>query len=137
MSKRRGGLRAPRLFRAILPVTDIEQATAFYSRLLDIPGERVWVNRHYFDCGGTILACVDPQHGEGSRGFTHNPEHIYFAVADLEAVYEQAKQAGCQWLEGGIREREWGERSFYAEDPFGNPICFVDEATVYTGTRRA
>ncbi len=25
------------------------------------------------------------------------------------------------------------ERSFYARDPFGNPICIVDEKTVFTG----
>ncbi len=27
-----------------------------------------------------------------------------------------------------------GERLFYARDPFDNPICFVDEKTVFTGT---
>jgi hypothetical protein len=32
-----------------------------------------------------------------------------------------------------IRKRPWGEKSFYARDPFGNPICFVDEKTVFTG----
>ncbi len=34
---------------------------------------------------------------------------------------------------GGIVVRPWGERSFYAEDPWGNPLCFVEEGTVYTG----
>ena len=29
--------------------------------------------------------------------------------------------------------RPWGERSFYAFDPFGNGLCFVDETTVFTG----
>jgi hypothetical protein len=27
----------------------------------------------------------------------------------------------------------WGERSFYAEDPWGNPLCFVEEGTFYRG----
>jgi hypothetical protein len=27
----------------------------------------------------------------------------------------------------------WGERSFYVEDPWKNPLCFVEEGTVYTG----
>jgi hypothetical protein len=27
----------------------------------------------------------------------------------------------------------WGERMFWASDPFGNPISFVDERTVFTG----
>jgi hypothetical protein len=29
--------------------------------------------------------------------------------------------------------RPWGERSFYVEDPWKNPLCFVEEGTVYTG----
>ena len=28
---------------------------------------------------------------------------------------------------GAIEWRPWGERSFYAKDPLGNKICFVDE----------
>ena len=50
----------PRLFRVILPVTDIEEAKKFYELVLGIAGERVSPGRHYFDCGGTVLACYDP-----------------------------------------------------------------------------
>ena len=28
----------------------------------------------------------------------------------------------------------WGERSFYVRDPFGNPLCFVDADTLFTGS---
>jgi hypothetical protein len=34
---------------------------------------------------------------------------------------------------GAIVRRPWGERSFYAVDPFGNKLCFVDRATLFTG----
>jgi len=34
---------------------------------------------------------------------------------------------------GRIETRPWGERSFYMKDLFGNPLCFVDEQTVFTG----
>jgi hypothetical protein len=34
---------------------------------------------------------------------------------------------------GEIAERPWGERSFYASDPFGNPLCFVSRESVFTG----
>jgi hypothetical protein len=34
---------------------------------------------------------------------------------------------------GRIATRPWGERSFYLRDPFGNPLCFVDAATLFTG----
>ena len=49
-----------RLFRVIQPVDDIELAARFYAQLLGFAGERVSPGRHYFDCGGTILACYDP-----------------------------------------------------------------------------
>jgi len=34
---------------------------------------------------------------------------------------------------GEIVKRPWGERSFYAHDPWGNGLCFVDENTLFTG----
>ena len=49
-----------RLFRVIVPVPDVDRAAEFYALLLGIAGERVVPTRHYFDCGGTILALVDP-----------------------------------------------------------------------------
>ena len=49
-----------RLYRVILPVGDIGIAAEFYGTLLSSPGERVSPGRHYFNCGGTILACYDP-----------------------------------------------------------------------------
>jgi predicted enzyme related to lactoylglutathione lyase len=120
-----------RIFRVIIPVNDIERAASFYAMLLDAEGERVSENRHYFDCGGVVLACVDPT--RGGRAFTPNPDHVYLAVADLEASYERARRAGCNWLEDAIATRDWGERSFYLRDPFDNPLCIVDETTLFTG----
>jgi hypothetical protein len=37
---------------------------------------------------------------------------------------------------GRIAVRPWGERSFYLHDPFGNPLCFVDARTLFTGASR-
>ena len=124
-----------RLYRVIVPVSDMHRATAFYGALFDSPGERVSINRHYFDCGGVVLACVDPQYEGSGDSFRPNPDHLYFAVTDLDATFERAKAAECSWLEPEIASRAWGERSFYARDPFGNPICFVDESTLFTGGR--
>ena len=122
---------APRLFRIILPASDIDRAAEFYGAVLGIPGERVAANRHYFDCAGTILACVDPR--PGGREVRPNPVPIFFAVSDIDTVYERARQAGCRQIDDGVRAQHWGERAFFAVDPSGNPICFVDEATLYTG----
>lgn len=36
-----------------------------------------------------------------------------------------------------IEVQPWGERSFYASDPFDNPICFVDSETLFIGRTTA
>ena len=75
---------SPRLFRVIVPVSSIEEATVFYSAVLDQPGRRISPGRHYFGCGGTILACFDPRADGDSWDAAPNPDHVYFAVDDLE-----------------------------------------------------
>ncbi len=123
-----------RLFRVILPVGDIKQAAAFYGTLLGAPGRRVSSGRHYFDCGETILACFDPRADGDPWDARPNPDHVYFAVDDLEAALARARAAGCELRGDGIATRPWGERSFYGRDPWGNPICCVDAETVFRGT---
>ena len=131
------------LYRVIVPVSDIEAAAVFYGTILNQPGKRVSPGRHYFECGGTILACFDPK-ADGEQGTSPpNPQHIYLSESDLEAVYGRCQSAEAnfddQSLQGGganlgeIATRPWGERSFYLHDPFGNPVCFVDDKTVFTG----
>lgn len=122
----------PRLFRVILPVTEINRAEKFYSALLSMPGKRVSPGRHYFDCGGTILACFDPRADTDKFDLGPNPDHIYFSVDNLEEVYSRAQKLECEILDP-IGARPWGERSFYMKDPFGNKLCFVDVRTVFTG----
>ena len=124
----------PRVFRVILPVSDIEEAASFYARVLEMPGTRVSGGRHYFDCAGTILACYDALADGDAGPVGPNPEHVYFSVDDLEAAHARAEQAGCR-ERTAIELRPWGERSFYARDPFENPICFVDSRTLFTGAR--
>jgi len=124
----------PRLFRVILPVADIEAAATFYGHMFGIPGRRVSGGRHYFDCGGTILACYDALADGDPASVTPNPKYLYFSVEDLDEAYRRARAAGCRDL-GEIEVQPWGERSFYGRDPFRNPICFVDSQTLFTGSR--
>ena len=122
----------PRLFRVIVPVAEIDLAAAFYGALLAVPGERVSPGRHYYDCGGTILACLDPRADGEGRDATPNPEHLYLAVDDLERARDRAVAAGAADV-GEIARRPWGERSFYLRDPFGNALCLVEAGTEFTG----
>jgi catechol-2,3-dioxygenase len=137
---RRETMAAAKLFRVALQVGDLEQAAAFYARLLDDPGIRIpRGSRHYFDCGGVILALVDVAKGAHEKP-QPTPDYIYLAVDNLEEVFERAKALNCLAQDryhdqeaGQIVKRPWGELSFYVEDPWGNGLCFVDEKTLFTG----
>lgn len=129
----------PKLFRVVLQVADLDKASDFYQKLLGDAGTRIpRGSRHYFDCGPVILALLDvTAGGEPPKPI---PDYIYFAVNNLEEIYERARALNCLAKDkfhdqnaGEIVERPWGELSFYVEDPWGNGLCFVDEGTLFTG----
>ena len=130
-----------RLYRVILPVDSLDDAVRFYAALLDDAGMRISPGRHYFRCGEVTLAVYDPAADGDARTPRPNFDHVYFAVDDLEAVFARALRLGTLSKEvgdgglpmGEIARRPWGERSFYVQDPFGNPLCFVDAASIFTG----
>lgn len=130
---------APTLYRIILQVDNLDRAEEFYGKLLEDRGRRIpRGSRHYIDCGPVILALVDVS-AEGAEP-KPLPDYVYFAVNDLEAVHQRAQELNCLSTEdvhgasaGEIVKRPWGERSFYAYDPWGNGLCFVDENTLFTG----
>lgn len=123
------------LYRVIQPVGSIDVATQFYSAVLQTMGERVSPGRHYFACGATILACYDPvaDGDDVAHGWRHHPnQYLYFATRDLEAAFRRVRDAGGE-IERPTDTMPWGERIFYAKDPFANSISFVDQATVFLG----
>ena len=124
------------IFRLIVPVGDLAAGVEFYQTLLADDGLDVHGGRHYFDCGGVILALLETDSAPIA-------DYIYFSVTDLETFHEHATGLNC--LEqrdvhgapaGDITVRPWRERSFYVRDPFGNGLCFVDSETLFTGARR-
>ena len=132
---------SPKLFRVILQVSDIEAAARFYSQILGLEGQRVSPGRHYFNCYGTILTCLDP-HADGD-GFAPQPnvDYVYIAVDDIEKTFELVKTTQATLADGDVHgaaagkvaTRPWGEKPFYFDDPFGNKICCVGRETMFTG----
>jgi catechol 2,3-dioxygenase-like lactoylglutathione lyase family enzyme len=127
----------PKIFRVTVEVADLDKAAAFYSKLLATDGKRHPGARHYFDCGGVILAVLDPSRGGLTP--TPGPKSLYFAVGDVTAVHARAKQLGALAPykvhgedAGAVIKRPWGEKSFYVVDPWGNDMCFVEDGTLYT-----
>lgn len=127
----------PNLFRLNVEVGNLDQAADFYGKLFGIAGRKQAGSRCYFTCGAVTLQVVDVS----SAGKPHPAaKALYFTVNDLDAVYERAKELGCLSREdvhgvsgGAISVRPWGERSFYAEDKWKNPLCFVEAGTIYPG----
>jgi catechol-2,3-dioxygenase len=127
----------PQFFRLNVEVGNLDTATSFYTALLGVQGRKQPGRRSYFECGPVTLQVVDVSSD-------HQPhpaaKALYFTVKNLEAAFDRAKALSCLSQEdvhdaagGGIVVRPWGERSFYGKDPWGNPLCFVEEGTVYTG----
>ena len=125
--------KAPSIFRIFIPVADFDKAIEFYQQLFGMDGRIIHRGRQYFDCGPVIFAVIE-------NNGTPIGDHVYFSVPNLEAIFTRAKELNClevSDLHGApsheIVVRPWGERSFYARDPFGNGLCFVDETTLFTG----
>ena len=127
----------PKLFRVTLEVADLERATQLYAALFGLDGQRYPGARHYFDCGGVIVAVLDVS--RGGMPPTPGPKSLYFAVDDVDIVHARAEQLGVlapYQVHGepasAVITRPWGERSFYVVDPWGNDLCFCENGTLYT-----
>ena len=127
----------PKFFRLNVEVGNLESAISFYTKLLGVEGRKQAGSRCYFECGPVTLQVLDVS---SQRQPHPAAKALYFTVNDLEAVYERAKDLHClsesdvhDAAGGGIVVRPWGERSFYVHDSWGNPLCFIEEGTVYTG----
>jgi predicted enzyme related to lactoylglutathione lyase len=127
----------PSLFRINVEVGNLDEAVEFYSTLLGTTGRKQAGSRCYFTCGPVTLQVLDVS----SAGTPHPAaKALYFTVNDLDAIFARAKALGCLSREevhgesgGAISVRPWGERSFYAYDKWGNPLCFVEAGTIYPG----
>ncbi len=127
----------PALFRINIEVGNLSEAVQFYGRLFGFAGRLQAGARCYFTCGPVTLQVVDVS---SVRKPHPAAKSLYFFVNDLDAVFQRAQSLNCLSSEdvhgepgGKISVRPWGERSFYAEDPWHNPLCFVEAGTGYPG----
>ena len=126
-----------KIFRVTLEVSNLDQASAFYAKLLGDEGKRHPGGRHYFNCGGVVLAVLDVS--QGGMKPTPGPKSLYLATDDIRGTHARAKDlkalapfAVHGQPAGDVIKRPWGEESFYVTDPWGNELCFVSEGTLYT-----
>ena len=137
MSNTTNAADVPSFFRLNIEVGNLDEADEFYSNLLGIEGRRQAGARCYFTCGPVTLQVVDVSSASEPHPAA---KALYFTVKNLEAIFERAKtlnslsEENVHGVSGGeISVKPWGERSFYAQDKWSNPLCFVEEGTVYPG----
>jgi catechol 2,3-dioxygenase-like lactoylglutathione lyase family enzyme len=131
------GSDVPALFRISVEVGDLDRAADFYGKLLGVEGRKQAGSRCYFTCGAVTLQVLDVSSVRKPHPAANS---LYFTVNDLEAIFARAKALRCLSRDeahgesaGAISVRPWGERSFYAEDRWQNPLCFVEAGTLYPG----
>ena len=125
----------PAFFRLDVEVGNLDEAESFYETLLQTRGQRHAGARIYFKAGPVTLQVCDVS---GWKDLHPAAKALYFSSSELDAVHARADQLGCLSKElvhgqvgGELSVRPWGERSFYCEDPWGNPLCFVERGTEY------
>ena len=126
----------PIFFRLNIEVADLGKAAAFYGELFGIEGRLQAGSRVFIQAGPATLQVVDVSPEEPQLA----AKALYFTVKDVDAIHARAKKLGALSKElvhgkpgGDLVTRPWGERSFYADDPWGNPLCFVEAGTTYPG----
>jgi predicted enzyme related to lactoylglutathione lyase len=107
------------LFRVIVPAGHVERPALFYSALLGAAGSR----RRRVGTISTAREQYSPATIPRPDGDGHNakplPEPIYFAVDDLESIYDKCRDSGASFSSavvpagplGRVAQRAWGERS--------------------------
>ena len=121
-----------RLHRILLPVHDIDAASSFYGAVFGEPGERVAVNRHYFDGGGVVVGLHDPMQ---DTAIVPLSEIVYLSMDEPLDFVRDRWTAGGATLDQDVRTYDWGETSFYGRDPWGNQLCFIAAGTEFSGGR--
>jgi catechol 2,3-dioxygenase-like lactoylglutathione lyase family enzyme len=103
---------------------DVEDATAFYQRIVGASPESEWPGGAVFSVGEAKLlvherAPADPEYFL-EKGGPPNEDHVALGVTDLDAACEALRRQGFTFLvEPG--DYPWG-RSAYLRDPDGRLV---------------
>jgi PhnB protein len=130
---------APQVSRSIMPFLNIEgvaDAVGFYQRvfgadvLMRDEEPSGIVSHAMLKLGETKVMLSDPTSADvkqndvhrlsrAPRSFGGTPVHLYIYVADVDAVFKRATEAGAKVIDVP-ENRDWGDRCGGIEDPYGH-----------------
>jgi catechol 2,3-dioxygenase-like lactoylglutathione lyase family enzyme len=114
-------------------VADLQRSVAFFALL--------GLREEYRNERGVLMAAgsarfflfatrqVDPPAVDRELGLFENPpgiDHISFAVADVDGMYERLRQAGVTF-DGAPQDQSWGARMVGLKDPDGNNLYLLQK----------
>ena len=109
----------------MVPVTDVERATAFYRDVLGLPFLFAFPGNAFFDADGVRLYLAAPT----EPGF-NGPITIYFRVSDVTAAVERLEARGAEFFSRPHithRDPSYDLWMAFAHDPDGNNIGVMAE----------
>ena len=104
--------------QAIIRVTDFKALVAFYQEQLGFELTILWPNPRYAVLKRDEVS-LEIAEKPGSKGGAA----IYISVTDVDALYEELSNVNVGRI-GEMRDRDYGIRDFYIEDPEGNVLIF-------------
>lgn len=119
---------------ANIDVPDISRAIEFYCRALDLKiGRRFGAAAVELLGASSAIYLLEKPAGSAASTATQQerdyrrhwtPVHLDFAVPDIAAAVQRAREAGAS-MEGEIRVNRWGKIALLA-DPFGHGFCLIE-----------
>ena len=118
-----------RIHQISMRVHDVDRATRFYRDLLGLPFLfAAPPGLAFFDCNGVRLMLSTPE-----PGFDHPGSVLYFAVDDIETMYESLKSRGVQFGAAPHKIATLADREVWlAEfgDTEGNALALMSEPRI-------
>jgi methylmalonyl-CoA/ethylmalonyl-CoA epimerase len=108
----------------LVPVTDVDRATAFYRDQLGIPFLYAYPGIAFLDAGGVRLYLANPESADFGGRAT-----LYFTVADIHSAVAALAARGVALGVPHVVHREAGYELWMAftKDPDGNNIGLMSE----------
>ena len=118
-----------RIHQISMRAHDVERAARFYQDVLGLPLIFTFPPRlAFFDCGGVRLMLSTPE-----PGFDHPGSVLYFAVDDIQQMYEQLRERGVTFRGEPHKIATLADREVWLADftdTEGNTLALMSEPRI-------